>query len=116
MSYVIWFPSSECYIPSTQLENKTVNYFGNASGFLVYPNTTTTSSIKNNTTANNSIIPEYVFDAINKNASRYTFFKKFENEFELEKDRLYIEKALKCRDKNDSWTDFIFTNVSLQNN
>ena len=41
---------------STPLENKTVNYFGNASGFLVYPTTTTTttSSIKNNTTANNN--------------------------------------------------------------
>jgi len=39
---------------STPLENKTVNYFGNASGFLVYPTTTTTSSIKNNTTPNNN--------------------------------------------------------------
>ena len=41
---------------STPLEKKTVNYFGNASGFLVYPTTTTTtsSSFKNNTTANNN--------------------------------------------------------------
>jgi carboxymethylenebutenolidase len=51
---------------STQLENKTVNYFGNASGFLVYPNTTTTSSIKNNTTANNHTLPAVVMIHENK--------------------------------------------------
>jgi carboxymethylenebutenolidase len=38
---------------STPLENRTVNYFGNASGYLVYPATSSSLSIKNNTTANN---------------------------------------------------------------
>ena len=38
---------------SLQLENKTVNYFDNASGYLVYP--TYTSSIETNISANNNI-------------------------------------------------------------
>lgn len=69
------------------------------------------SSQKSNTC--NSNIPEYVFDVINKKVSRHSFFKKFENEFEHVKDKIYFEKTLKCRDKNDSWTDFIFTNINL---
>jgi carboxymethylenebutenolidase len=52
---------------STPIENKTVNYFGNASGFLVYPTTTTTTaSINNNTTANNNTFPTVVMIHENK--------------------------------------------------
>jgi carboxymethylenebutenolidase len=40
---------------SITLENKTVNYFENTNGYLVYPiSTTTSSSIKNNFSANNN--------------------------------------------------------------
>src|SRR5687768_16657353 len=50
---------------STPIENKTVNYFGNASGFLVYP-TTTTSPFNNNTTNNNNTNPAVVMIHENK--------------------------------------------------
>jgi carboxymethylenebutenolidase len=56
---------------STPLENKTVNYFGNASGFLVYPTTTTPSSIKNNTTANNNTFPAVVMIHENKGLNEH---------------------------------------------
>src|SRR5687767_3592850 len=39
---------------SLQLENKTVNYFENASGYLVHP-TLSSSSIENNVSVNNNI-------------------------------------------------------------
>ena len=52
---------------STPLENKTVNYFGNASGYLVYPASSSPSSIKNNnTTANNNTFPAVVMIHENK--------------------------------------------------
>lgn len=52
---------------STPLENKTVNYFGNASGYLVYPVSSSLSSIKNNnTTANNNTFPAVVMIHENK--------------------------------------------------
>jgi carboxymethylenebutenolidase len=52
---------------STPLENKTVNYFGNASGYLVYPASSFPSSIKNNdTTANNNTFPAVVMIHENK--------------------------------------------------
>lgn len=38
---------------SIQLENKTVNYFQNASGYLVYPTISSSSSIENNISSNN---------------------------------------------------------------
>jgi carboxymethylenebutenolidase len=50
----------------TPLENKTVNYFGNASGYLVYP-TSSSSLIKNNNpTANNNTSPAVVMIHENK--------------------------------------------------
>jgi carboxymethylenebutenolidase len=52
---------------STPLENKTVNYFGNASGYLVYPASSSASSIKNNnTTVNNNTFPAVVMIHENK--------------------------------------------------
>jgi carboxymethylenebutenolidase len=51
---------------STSLENKTVNYFGNASGYLVYPTPSSSSSIKNNTAANNNTFPAVVMIHENK--------------------------------------------------
>jgi carboxymethylenebutenolidase len=52
---------------STPLENKTVNYFGNASGYLVYPASSSPSSIKNNnTTVNNNTFPAVVMIHENK--------------------------------------------------
>lgn len=48
---------------STPLENKTVNYFGNASGYLVYP---TSSSMKNKTSENNNTFPAVVMIHENK--------------------------------------------------
>jgi carboxymethylenebutenolidase len=52
---------------STPLENKTVNYFGNASGYLVYPSSSSPSSIKNNNTiANNNMFPAVVMIHENK--------------------------------------------------
>jgi carboxymethylenebutenolidase len=51
---------------STPLENKTVNYFGNASGYLVHPAASSTSSIKNNTTGNNHTFPAVVMIHENK--------------------------------------------------
>lgn len=52
---------------STPLENKTVNYFRNASGYLVYPASSSPSSIKNNnTTANNNTFPGVVMIHENK--------------------------------------------------
>ena len=52
---------------SIPLENKTVNYFGNASGYLVYPASSSSSSIKNNnTTANNNTFPAVVMIHENK--------------------------------------------------
>lgn len=48
---------------STPLQNKTVNYFGNASGYLVYP---TSSSIMNNTSGNNNTFPAVVMIHENK--------------------------------------------------
>jgi len=53
--------------PSTPLENRTVNYFGNASGYLVYPVSSSSVSIKNNTTtANNHTLPAVVMIHENK--------------------------------------------------
>jgi carboxymethylenebutenolidase len=52
--------------PSTPLENRTVNYFGNASGYLVYPAASSSVSIKNNTTANNHTLPAVVMIHENK--------------------------------------------------
>ena len=50
----------------TPLENKTVNYFGNASGYLVYP-TFSSSLIKNDTTAaNNNTFPAVIMIHENK--------------------------------------------------
>lgn len=65
-------------------------------------------------------IPDYVFDVINKKVSRYSFFKKFENQFVLENiknDKIYFEESfMKCGHyRNDSWTDFIFTNMNIEN-
>jgi carboxymethylenebutenolidase len=52
---------------STPLENKTVNYFGNASGYLVYPASSSPSSIKNNnTTVNNNTFPAVIMIHENK--------------------------------------------------
>jgi len=51
---------------STPLENKTVNYFGNASGYIVYPSASSLSSIKNNTPANNHTLPAVVMIHENK--------------------------------------------------
>jgi carboxymethylenebutenolidase len=52
---------------STSLENKTVNYFGNASGYLVYPASSSPSSIKNNNTnVNNNTFPAVVMIHENK--------------------------------------------------
>jgi carboxymethylenebutenolidase len=52
---------------STPLENKTVNYFGNASGYLVYPITSSSSSSsKNNISANNNTFPAVVMIHENK--------------------------------------------------
>ena len=51
---------------STPLENRTVNYFGNASGFLVYPSASSSISIKNNATANNHTLPGVVMIHENK--------------------------------------------------
>lgn len=52
---------------STPLENKTVKYFGNTSGYLVYPASSSPSSIKNNnTTANNNTFPAVVMIHENK--------------------------------------------------
>src|SRR5687767_4028292 len=47
---------------SPTLENKIVNYFGNASGYLVYPTASSSSLIKNNNTAanNNDTFPAVV--------------------------------------------------------
>jgi len=53
--------------PSTPLEIRTVNYFGNASGYLVYPVSSSSVSIKNNTTtANNHTLPAVVMIHENK--------------------------------------------------
>ena len=52
--------------PSTPLENRTVNYFGNASGYLVYPAASSSVSIKNNTTLNNHTLPAVVMIHENK--------------------------------------------------
>jgi carboxymethylenebutenolidase len=49
---------------SVQLENKTVNYFDNASGYLVYP--TSTSSLETNITSNSNIFPAVVMIHENK--------------------------------------------------
>ena len=51
---------------STPLENKTVNYFGNASGYLVYPVESSSLSLKNNTNANNHTLPGVVMIHENK--------------------------------------------------
>jgi carboxymethylenebutenolidase len=52
---------------STPLENKTVNYFGNVSGYLVYPTSSSSSSINNNaTTTNNNTFPAVVMIHENK--------------------------------------------------
>jgi carboxymethylenebutenolidase len=52
---------------STPLENKTVNYFGNASGYLVYPITSSSSSSSNNNiSANNNTFPAVVMIHENK--------------------------------------------------
>lgn len=65
-------------------------------------------------------IPDYIIDLINKKVSRYSFFKKFENDFNLgnKNDKIYVEESFKkCHHyRNDSWADFIFTNINLQNN
>ena len=51
---------------STPLENRTVNYFDNTSGYLVYPSASSLSSIKNNTPANNHTLPAVVMIHENK--------------------------------------------------
>ena len=52
---------------STLLENKTVNYFGNASGYLVYPAAlSSSSSMKNNTNVNNNTLSGVVMIHENK--------------------------------------------------
>jgi carboxymethylenebutenolidase len=53
---------------STPLENKTVNYFGNASGYLVYPTASSSLLIKNNNTAanNNDTFPAVIMIHENK--------------------------------------------------
>jgi len=56
---------SNSEISSTPLENKNVNYFGNASGYLVYP-AASSSSIKNNATGNNQTLPAVVMIHENK--------------------------------------------------
>ena len=60
------FLKSNSKNPSTPLENRTVNYFGNASGYLVYPTASSSVSIKNNTTANNHTLPAVVMIHENK--------------------------------------------------
>ena len=58
---------SNSHNSSTPLENKTVNYFGNASGYLVYPTSSSPSSIKNNDTiVNNNTFPAVVMIHENK--------------------------------------------------
>jgi carboxymethylenebutenolidase len=57
---------SSSEISSTPLENKTVNYFANASGYLVYPAPSSLTSIKNNATWNNQTLPAVVMIHENK--------------------------------------------------
>ena len=49
---------------STPLVNKTVNYFGNVSGYLVYPLSSSSSSIQNNNNNNNNTENNNTFPAV----------------------------------------------------
>lgn len=57
-------------------------------------------------------IPDYVSDILYKKISSYTFFKKFTCVNDVTKDIMNFEKVLN-KYKNDSWVQFIKSNVSI---
>jgi len=62
-----------------------------------------------------SSIPEYVSNIIYKKISSYTFFKKFTCMKDKKKDILYFENELN-RNNDDSWVQFLKSNVTIDEN
>jgi CCR4-NOT transcription complex subunit 4 len=62
--------------------------------------------VKNSSNSGDEVVPEFISDMLYKKISRYTFFKKlgFDNN-----DKSFFEKEL---DHNDSWAQFIKSNIS----
>lgn len=54
-------------------------------------------------------VPNFVLDIINKNSSRFSFFKKFENEFIIDKKEVLINKDSKLQD--NTWSEFIMSDL-----
>ncbi len=55
-------------------------------------------------------IPEFVFDVLNKKISRFSFFKRFKNEYEIS-DSIFLEDRKIDKNKDESWANFIKMNL-----
>lgn len=62
-------------------------------------------------------IPEFIFEVLNKKISRFSFFKRFEKEYDIN-DSIFLEKKISTKDnydnnnRDDSWADFIKLNLN----
>lgn len=56
-------------------------------------------------------IPEFVFDVLNKKISRFSFFKRFKNEYDIP-DSIFLEDSFIDKNKDESWADFIKMNLN----
>ncbi len=57
-------------------------------------------------------IPEFVFDVLNKKISRFSFFKRFKNEYDIP-DSIFLEECFIDKNKDESWADFIKMNLNV---
>jgi len=59
---------------------------------------------------NDDEIPEFIFDVVNKKISRFSFFKRFKNEYNIS-DMIFLENKIIENYKDKSWADFIKNNM-----
>jgi len=56
-------------------------------------------------------IPEFVFDVLNKKISRFSFFKRFKNEYDEIPDLIFLENKFLDKTKDEPWAEFIKKNL-----
>jgi hypothetical protein len=99
------------FVLNNTSNNQNTNKIGNE-------NIVSRKSSDNNTNTNNKEyekpneeIPEFVFDVLNKKISRFSFFKRFKNEYDIP-DSIFLEDSFIDKNKDESWADFIKMNLN----
>lgn len=116
------YKNKESKIPEIKPKRKSFYTKRDISRFDFVLNLTTEKpkSHKSNSVANESCsseeIPEFIFEVVNKKISRYSFFKRFENEYDIP-ESIFLENQFLNKENNinidDSWADFIKINLNV---